>query len=220
MRNSWDPYKILNEFNISHAELKTACLSTLPGYRALPWLPEVDADYSVHAHCEYDDIYCEWSGGFVLKIDRLDTEQPPTTINRQVVVASTTTYKGDCPDSFFAPIVENIQALVLETPVIWDPTLCPKCSSDQTTEIDSMGDQHCFHCGHYWHKAQPPMEASLIYLANHSYIALMQRDPGQAGLWHSLISESLAPLGQRRAAREVERCVLRFEKRYTTLKES
>ncbi len=204
----WDPYKILKEFGISHAELKTTCLPTLPGYNARSWTPEVDADYSVRVHCGYHDIYRQWSGGFVLKIDRLDTEQPPTSTNRLVVVDATATYKGECPDNFFAPIVENIQALVSKTRILWDPTLCPKCNSDQT--IESGRGQHCYGCNHVWtiHN-RPPMEAALILLATRSYTSLMQRDPGQAGLWHAMIVEALAPLGQRRAGREVERCVLK-----------
>lgn len=208
---SYDPCKILKEFDISHAELKTACLPTLPGYKTWHWHPEVDADHSVRAHCGYSDIYRQWSGGFIFTVDRIDTEQPPSATNRFVVVDATATYKGVCPDNFFAPIVENIQALVPETHVLWDPTLCPKCASDQT--IETGIDQECCNCSHVWKShVKSPMEAALILLATRSYTCLMHRDPGQAGLWHTMIVEALAPLGERRAGREVERCLLKFEK--------
>lgn len=49
------------------------------------------------------------------------------------------------------------------------------------------------------------METALILLATRSYMALMVRDPGQAGLWHTMITEALLPLGEQRALEEVKR---------------
>lgn len=49
------------------------------------------------------------------------------------------------------------------------------------------------------------METALILLATRSYMTLMERDPGQAGLWHTMITEALLPLGEQRALEEVKR---------------
>ncbi len=49
------------------------------------------------------------------------------------------------------------------------------------------------------------IEAVLILLATRAYMALMVRDPDQAGLWHAMIAEALLPLGEQRALEEVKR---------------
>ncbi len=80
---------------------------------------------------------------------------------------------------------------------------CPSCNS---VAIPTVGSTKSVKRQYLSSKADDvDMEAALILLATRSYIALMARDSGQAGLWHAMITEALLPLGEQRAPEEAKR---------------
>ena len=55
------------------------------------------------------------------------------------------------------------------------------------------------------------LKDALVILATESYTCLMKVDPGNGGMWHSLIRESLSPLGREFAGRMMKGILTTFE---------